>query len=144
MNGDCIEWKGGKSPKGYGNSSFNGRPCRAHRLAYCVANGLSLDDIKGKLVRHTCDNPGCVNPKHLLLGSDLENYRDAVDRNRRTDRQTFPVGKDHPKARLVEKDVHSIRAMLGDGSDVSEVARIFSVGRTTIRAIRDGITWRHV
>jgi len=144
MSDGCIEWRGGKSPKGYGNASFKGRPCRAHRLAYCLAHGLSLDDIKGKLVRHTCDNPGCVNPNHLLLGGDKDNYQDAIDRGRRTASQTFPIGHDHPKAKLTVRDVHAIRSMLWSGSELSTVARVFGVGRTTIRSIRDGITWRHV
>lgn len=144
MSEDCIEWQGGRSPKGYGNASFKGRPCRAHRLAYCQANGLSLDDIKGKLVRHTCDNPPCVNPKHLLLGTNTDNYQDAIDRSRRSTRQVFAVGHNHPKAKLAVHDVHVIRSLLWSGSSASTVARIFGVGVTTVRAIRDGVTWRHV
>ncbi len=56
--------------------------CFPHRVAYCEANGVTLEAIKGIIVRHTCDNPGCVNPDHLILGSHQDNSNDMVQRGR--------------------------------------------------------------
>ena len=79
----CKLWKKGKNKQGYGQRWYAGKNVLAHRAAYCGANGLTLEDIKGKVVRHTCDNPTCVNPKHLLLGTQLDNVRDCIERGRR-------------------------------------------------------------
>ena len=77
-----------------------------HRVVYCEKQGLSLSDIKGSCVRHTCDNPRCINPEHLLLGTHLDNMRDRTVRGR-----TAPVGGEaNPKAILNWSIVNRIRA----------------------------------
>lgn len=75
----CWVWTGYRDPAGYGviKRVPLGRK-RAHRLAYAAFNGSPV----GLLVRHTCDNPSCVNPKHLLLGTNADNIRDRVLRGR--------------------------------------------------------------
>lgn len=78
----CIEWTKGLSHNGYGLTTRGNKTYRAHRLAYCDAHGLKYSDIKGQIVRHKCDNPKCVNPQHLELGSHIDNMRDMVTRGR--------------------------------------------------------------
>lgn len=78
----CKPWSGGKNRQGYGQRWYQGKNVLAHRAAYCENHGLSLEDIKGQLVRHSCDNPPCVEPSHLLLGSHKDNYNDMVERRR--------------------------------------------------------------
>lgn len=79
---DCINWGGAKTKAGYGMVRLNGSWAYAHRLAYVDQLGLQLQDIKGLVVRHGCDNPSCFNPAHLSLGTQADNMRDKVSRNR--------------------------------------------------------------
>ena len=65
----CWEWQGSVRC-GYGKiRSVNGEHHGAHRVAYCDEHGLDIGDIRGLVVRHSCDNPPCCNPSHLRLGT---------------------------------------------------------------------------
>lgn len=79
---DCWEWQAGKNEKGYGRfraPEFGERKTvKAHRVAYIMANG----EPSGPVIRHTCDNPSCVNPSHLMAGTFGDNNRDTVARGR--------------------------------------------------------------
>lgn len=76
---ECIPWSGALFRDGYGRKYLKGRYLLAHRWAWEQANGPIPD---GLVVRHKCDNPSCVNPDHLELGSQGDNVRDAVERGR--------------------------------------------------------------
>lgn len=79
INGFCHEWQGRLSPLGYAKVSFMGKDWLVHRLVCMVKEkGLS----RGPVVRHTCDNRKCINPDHLLSGTQAENIQDAIDRKR--------------------------------------------------------------
>ena len=140
---DCIEWQGGRSSSGYGQVRLS-NPRRmegAHRLAYCEANSISLDEIKGKVVRHKCDNRGCVNPDHLEIGTVLDNSRDMVDRGRsaRGDKQHL--------AKLSDADVREIRKRYKRRDPVDggrALACEFGVTPQAISYVVKGETWRHV
>lgn len=75
----CWEWDAGRDQDGYGMFWLDGRTHHASRIAYELTWGPIPD---GRLVRHTCDNPPCVNPAHLILGTNLDNMRDAKERGR--------------------------------------------------------------
>lgn len=84
---DCIDHGRTRSlrPEGYALVGWPGRASRSttlHRLTYCREHGLQLEAITGQVVRHACDNPRCVNPAHLLLGSRADNNRDRAERGR--------------------------------------------------------------
>ena len=76
---ECWEWTASLNQKGYGNFKLNGSPYLTHRVSYEIHKGAIP---KGLVVRHQCDNPKCVNPAHLELGSQKDNVRDRQDRGR--------------------------------------------------------------
>lgn len=75
----CRLWTLGVNDDGYGVCNLKGKRYYAHRLSYEQANGPLL---KGEVVRHTCDNPACINPAHLVKGSQKENVSDMLQRQR--------------------------------------------------------------
>jgi len=134
----CIEYWGRRNPKGYGQRKYNGSNHLSHRVAYAVSKGLSMQDIQGRQICHTCDNPPCVNPEHLFLGTQDDNSADMV----RKDRQS--KGEHRPQSRLKDAVVQEARELVGAGASQASVARYFNVDPSTIsRAVR-GETWRHV
>lgn len=84
----CVEWSGSKNYKGYGY--FAGT--RAHRAAWKIYVG---DIPADKHVLHKCDNPGCVNPEHLWLGTHAENMTDRFKKGRYTTIQKNRCTKGH-------------------------------------------------
>jgi hypothetical protein len=91
---------------------------------------------------HTCDNPSCVNPEHLKLGTYSENMKDMWDKGRQGDRK-LRRGEDHHKAVLTEEQVRDIKARARTGL-YSELGREFGVSYITIRDISLGRTWTHI
>lgn len=77
---DCWIWTGNKFKDGYGSFSFRDRPHRAHRVSWIHFNGKRIPD--GCYVCHSCDNPLCVNPKHLWVGTPTDNVRDMISKGR--------------------------------------------------------------
>ncbi|HET8686353.1 MAG TPA: HNH endonuclease signature motif containing protein, partial [Methanosarcina sp.] len=75
----CFKYLGAKDKDGYGYFKLNGKTYKAHRIAIQLHTGV---DPKGHLVLHHCDNPSCVNPDHLYLGTPKQNMQDRKDRNR--------------------------------------------------------------
>ena len=76
----CYWWRGGRSTAGYGSFLFNGKYEQAHRVAWILTHGPIPT---GLYVRHDCDQPSCVRPEHLLLGTQYENVQDCIRRGRK-------------------------------------------------------------
>lgn len=93
-SGDCWAWIGHVGSEGYGYFRMPKRPVYAHRMSYELANGAIPD---GLVVMHKCDNPRCVRPEHLALGTQSENIRDCFKRGRAN-----RTGQRTPKALKVE------------------------------------------
>ena len=102
---DCWLWTGctkGTRTK-YGSAWFEGRSNLAHRVAWVLTYGpiplVVGADSRGTCVRHTCDNPLCVRPDHLVLGTHLDNMKDKVDRRRTTREKKF-CKRGHPRTEV--------------------------------------------
>lgn len=125
----------------YAHVVHEGTMIYRHRLAYCLANAVSLEAIAGLVVRHTCDNPRCINPEHLLLGTQLDNVQDRQVRGRTA------RGAKVLQAKLTEADVLFIRDnYVRYSKEYSTVglARKFSVNKATISRILNRELWAHV
>jgi hypothetical protein len=92
---------------------------------------------EGQVVRHTCDNPSCINPDHLILGTQADNVADREARGRRKDINGEQIGT----ARLTAEQVLEIRA---SDKSLSQLARQYNVHKTTISLIRSGKSWKHL
>lgn len=138
---ECIDHGRRGIVNKYAHVVHEGVQVYRHRLAYCLANEVTLPAIKGKVVRHTCDNPRCINPEHLLLGTQLDNVHDMVARGR------YARGAMIPQAKLTEADVRFIRDnYVRYSKEYSTVglARKFSVNKATISRILNRELWAHV
>ena len=134
---ECILWSGNISKTGYGKMKLDGRPCLAHRVAFCNRAGISLDDIKGMVVRHTCDVRNCVNPDHLLLGTQADNVQDRVDRNRGAD----VSGTKNPNCKVTAQDIEEIRDMILMGYKHKVIAEKFNLSRGYISMVKHRRSW---
>lgn len=143
-NLECWEWKGATNANGYGNfkmpSQAGSYTVGAHRAAYMLFHGDYPQD--GLVIRHTCDNPRCVNPHHMLTGTVGDNVRDSFERGRRGPPTIRKVGSENPMAKLTENDVVEIRRMIADGHTNTAIAKIYNVTHSNISDIRRGKTWR--
>jgi hypothetical protein len=92
---------------------------------------------KGYVVRHTCDNPPCINPDHLVTGTAAANNRDRAKRGRSADFN----GENAPNAKLTWPEVDEIRERLAAGESQGSLGRKFNVSRKTISKIAHGETW---
>lgn len=142
---ECWPWIGARSTGGYGNFWALERYCRAPRIALA----LSGVDVPAELdVCHSCDNPPCVNPAHLFLGTRRVNMRDMSAKGRcgSTTLDTAKTrGERNVKAKLTEADVRALVAAWNAG-DVSkaELARRYGVWPSNVVHILKGRTWAHL
>ncbi|MDE2105826.1 MAG: HNH endonuclease [Patescibacteria group bacterium] len=113
---------------------MGGKSMLAPRVAYAIFYGEIGD---GLVVRHTCDNPACCNPLHLMTGTHADNVRDRVTRDRSA------KGVKNGRAKLTENQVREIRAMKGTML-ARDIGARFGVGEDTVYLIHQGQTWRHV
>lgn len=140
----CWLWTAGKSRGGYGEMKVaKGVDAYAHRLSWGIAFG---EIPPGMWVLHRCDNPTCVNPQHLFLGTQTDNMRDAVRKRRHVSGFMInrPVGERHGSAKMIESDVVEIRRLAASGIGSAEIAQRIGISRQAVRGVVSGRSWRHV
>lgn len=125
--GECWNWKASKSLQGYGQIVIRYKRYKAHRIAWYLANG---NFPKKLCVCHHCDNPSCVNPDHLFLGSHQNNMSDASHKGR--------------MSKLSIEDIGDIRWLQLYKWSVQDLAAEFCVPAQSIQDILDGKTWAWV
>ena len=142
---ECWLWTGSKNHKGYGLIRIDGKLFLSHRYSFVKHNpyGLSFDDIEGCVVCHECDNPACVNPAHLFVGTMKDNSIDMTIKGRHG--QTGSKGEKHWKAKLQDFHIREIRhAYLAGGVTQKQLADEFGVSKTTIGEIVRNKLWTHL
>lgn len=134
----CWLWTGSTHPFGYGqlSTSHGERPARAHRLAYELAHG---NIPSGMHVLHACDNPRCVRPDHLMLGTPKDNMRGASARGR------MLRGESHKNSKLTDIEVRRMRLLYLSGEYTqSQLSDQFGIDPANVSYIVRNKTWRHL
>lgn len=148
---ECWTWTAVKNHWGYGRIMVQGKARAAHRVSYLISNGPVP---AGMCVLHTCDNPPCVNPSHLFLGTLKDNMLDMVRKGRGPSRlfthgpsgprTNTAKGESHGHSFLREADVREMRALRATGLSYAAIARRFGIHSTTARDICVRQRWKHV
>lgn len=139
QSGECWIWKLARNNHGYGTLTVNGRRWYAHRLAFELGNGKSIP--YGLHICHRCDNPACINPEHLFLGTRSDNMRDCVNKGRNVPARISFKGETNPSSKLSKEDVADIRCLLRDGLTQQVIADRFGVSQSSVSHIKLGRSW---
>lgn len=130
----CFEWQMYRRPDGYGTIRIDTIAHRAHRLSYQTFRGPIPD---GLFVCHRCDNPACINPAHLFLGTPKDNAQDAASK----DRTMF--GTDHTWSKLSDKTVRAIFEMYNTGRYTQgDIAKHFDICQQEVHWVLAGKIWQ--
>jgi hypothetical protein len=148
IKGDgCWEWAGSrtkysngsrKGQYGYGSFRHNGKNIGAHRMSHMLFIG---EIPEGMCVCHRCDNPSCVKPAHLFLGTRGDNFRDAISKGR-AKKLPWMFGETHASAKLTQFDVDMIRLALNSGVPGVKLAKKYKVTPSQICAIKNRRSWK--
>lgn len=147
-SGECWTWTGAKEVAGYGKL-YAGRNERgvsqfrkAHRLSWELANGCPVPE--GRQVLHSCDNPPCVNPAHLRVGTSGDNAADRADRKRGKEHRQR--GESNDNAKLTEQQVRQVIAELQriPRRSQSDIGRQFGIKQAQVSRIMLRQTWTHL
>lgn len=128
----CWEWRGCLTQKGYGRFKMDGQCFLAHRASWLLQRG---EIPAGMCVCHHCDNPACINPDHLFLGTNEDNVKDRVlkGRSARSD------GEHNANAKLSWSDVYFIRS---SDKTSTELAGQYGLTIAAVAKVKRGATWR--
>lgn len=138
--GPCWIWTASVDRKNYGRiGKCDGTTkwIAAHRLSYIIHHGPILD---GLCVLHKCDNPPCVNPDHLFLGTIKDNSLDMYQKGR----ENVLRGESQPRSKLNNVKVVEIRALHARGITYAELGRRFSMSAGAMWSVCSRRVWRHV
>jgi hypothetical protein len=141
---DCWEWLASRNNKGYGNFYISlGHSEDKHILATRMSWTLTYGDIpEGLCVLHKCDNPPCVNPHHLFLGTKKDNADDMTKKGR--NKVIFRKGEAHYGSKLTNSDVIMIRHLRKKGLTLFVIADMYNIHYSTVGYIVKGKLWKHI
>ena len=137
---ECWHWKGQVQKNGYGRISLGAKSLGydgAHRVSWKIFNKKDIPD--GMYIMHKCDNPSCVNPHHLSIGTPKENTQDMIAKGRK--RVVSPKGEGNGKSLLNEEKVRLIRS---SSLSHTAIAMQLGVSPNCVRGVRIGRTWTHI
>lgn len=125
----CWQWTGGHNADGYGRFIIDGKVLNAHRVSWMITHG---DIPPGYEVCHSCDNPPCVNPAHLYLGTHQQNMLDMSNKGR--SRQT----------KLTPEQIRIIRTLRASGYSLKSISSRFSISDGLVSMIAHRVIWRGI
>lgn len=131
-NSGCWNWNLSLSPDGYGRCYFNGVNVRAHRLSYELHNGPFPRHL---VVCHKCDNPRCVNPNHLFLGTVQDNMADKKNKGRS---KGINKGSKNGMSKVSDFDIEEIRYLLEVGLSQKDIGSLYGLTQSHISRIKNG------
>lgn len=131
---ECWLWNGSKKQMGYGLFMANNRRFLAHRLSFFMRFGK----LGNELVLHRCDNPSCVNPDHLFLGSHQDNASDKVSKGRQSKGSRTGVSK------LTEEQVLDLRRRFKNGERPWDVSMEIGMSFRATKEAMMGKSWKHL
>jgi hypothetical protein len=142
---ECWEWKLSKDKDGYGRLKVRKNNViymiRANRFSYMVTFGEIPENMS---ILHSCDNPSCVNPKHLRAGTLLDNANDREIRKRHKHLATT-IGEECYSSKIKESDVPVIRRLYEENIlTLKEIGDMYGIGERTIYSIARGTSWSYV
>lgn len=147
---ECWPWIGPLNDRGYGQIRIGKRMCKAHRIAWIITYGR---DPHPKCVLHTCDNPPCVNPKHLWLGTVGDNNHDMAKKGRskrgdlnpaRLHPELMERGEQRYNAKMTEEKVRELRRLRSEGWQYKDLIQKFGIDLKTAWLIIERKAWKHV
>lgn len=134
----CWEWTKATNNHGYGTLTVSGRAVYAHRLAYTLGVGPIQDGMK---VLHRCDNPRCIRPDHLFLGTQSDNMADCHKKGRSRIPTPRVFGERNGSAKLTVEQVSEIRRRASAGEVQRLIAADFGISQSHVSAIKRGRLW---
>jgi hypothetical protein len=145
---ECWPYLGRLDENGYGDIEINYVHTRAHRVAYSFYHEIEIPE--GYFVCHGCDNPKCCNPFHLWLGTNLDNVRDCISKDRKPRLKGYEnpmygrIGVNCPSSKLNDEKVKEIRKRFASGEGTFSIGKHFGVSYQNVQSIVDRKTWKHV
>jgi hypothetical protein len=140
----CWLWTGIKNQRGYGRIDYRGSGFLAHRVMLFWFNRLpaltKMSQVKEGITLHSCDNPSCVNPSHLRIGTASDNMNDTYRRGRMPSKQ----GERGPLAKLSDRDALDVLLATTIGVARADLAKKYGVNRSSIDSVVLGKTFKHV
>lgn len=136
----CMTWLSSRNKKGYGQMNNGGAAVMlAHRVSYEIHFGLFDESL---CVLHKCDNPSCVAPEHLFLGTRADNMADCASKKR----VVLPgfKGQEVHNSKLLNCEIPLIRKKFKQGLSARYLANFYSVSTDTIRAVINKKHWSHI
>lgn len=142
--GNCWVWIAGLNKDGYGKFRY-GKDIYAHRYSWLIHFGKSMEGLG---VLHKCDNPSCIRPEHLWIGTPLDNTRDCISKGRNHIPIIFAQqclrGEQITNSKLRECLIIEIRARAKTGETQKSIAAFYAVSETTISRVISKQLWKHV
>jgi hypothetical protein len=134
----CLEWSKAKTSAGYSQKWDGEKISYVHRIVCEIVNGVEI----GLDVLHSCDNPPCINPKHLSWGTRKENVQDMIRKNRQ--KLNPQKGEKHGMSKLTKQKVREIRKFRKEGVILRVLSEKYGVSIATVQRVAEYKIWKEV